>query len=97
MNRGVRIQVKAVQKTIKYRVILTLPIAFKRFVNGLVTDPKTVFNEKKASDIIAGSHFKYLGINSMNEEESVINPAAIGKIKSEIMKIDFSITILRAL
>jgi len=54
---GVRIQVAAVQKIIRYNVFLIWPIAFKAFVKGVEIEDKAALILKKESDSKAGSHF----------------------------------------
>ena len=69
MKIGVITQVRTVQNTMKYKVIFTFPIAFKKFVRGVEIDEKTVFNAKKDRERMAGSHLEYLGIRSIKNSE----------------------------
>ena len=96
INKGVKIQVRAVQNTMKYKVIFTLPIALRKFVRGVEIDEKTVFRAKKERDRIAGSHLEYLGIRSIKNSEYWIMKTAVGKMKKDIRNRDFSIASLKA-
>ena len=91
IDSGVKTQVRAVQKTMKYKVIFTFPIAFKKFVRGVEIDEKIVFKAKNERERIAGSHLEYLGIRSIKNSEYWIIKTAVGNMKKEIKNKDFSI------
>jgi len=77
------------------RVIFTLPIALRKFVKGVDMEEKTLFRAKNVRAKTVGSHFSYLGIKVIKDEENIISPTAAGKMKNEIIKRDFSIATLK--
>lgn len=54
---GVRTHISTVQNTMNFKVVFTLPIAFKKFVSGTEIDANNAFNEKNTRETSAGSHF----------------------------------------
>ena len=90
ISSGVNTQVRVVQITIKTKVTLTFPMAFRKLVSGVEIEEKTVLSAKNVKDKIAGSHFVYFGIKSIKNCEYKITAAAIGKIKNDTKNNDFS-------
>src|SRR5579859_6344784 len=72
IKRTVSPQFRNVQRTIYRKVIFTFPIAFNKLVRGTVIEAKSVFKEKNNNAISAGSHFSYLGKNSIRYGEKTI-------------------------